>query len=134
MSDPALAVQKAVYEQLTASASLVALISGRVYDSVPEQKSFPYVVIGEDQVNDDGDGCSDGSEIFVDVHVWSRRPGKVEAKSIGGAVRAALGGPIPMEGFATIVGQFYRSHYLTDPGDGLTAHGVLTFRYLVEPL
>lgn len=123
------AFQKAIYNQLTAA----NVAGGRIYDRVPAKATFPYVTISDEQVVDYGDGCAeDMVEVFVDIHTWSRAVGKVETKALGAAVRAALK-PAPLiEGFAVILHEFQSARAFLDP-DGLTTHGVLTFRYVLQP-
>lgn len=129
MVDPSLALQGAVNRRLRAA---VAGIGARVFDDVPQDAAFPYVELGEFQTVDDGAQCHDGFELFATLHVWSRRPGQVECKTIGGAVHGALHGAALDLGsdwqFLEIAHQDTR--YLKDP-DGVTTHGVLTFRALV---
>lgn len=127
------ALQKAVYDTLLADTALAVEMGGavRVYDSVPDNAIFPYLSIGSDQIVDNGTSCSNGSEAFVEVHVWSRAVGRVEAKKISGAVRAALDMPLVITGHKVIVHGFQDARHLNDP-DGITAHSVVSFRYLTE--
>lgn len=136
MSDPAIALQKAVNDVLKASTALATAMGGtiRAYDRVPASYALPYLTFGDDEINDDGNSCdNDFSEAFVTVHVWSEKVGKVEAKNIGGAVRGALATEISITGFRAVVGHFQSGRYFTE-SDGLITHGVLTFRYLIEPV
>jgi len=141
MKDPSLAVQAAVFAALTASAPLATAFGTepRIYDRVPVDAAgrviaaFPYVAIGEDQVTSEADACHDASSIFVTVHVWSRKVGKVEAKTIMAAVCLALDVKLTVAGFG-VIGVSVESgpQHLTDV-DGLTSHSVVTFRYRLAP-
>lgn len=139
MSDPALALQAAVRNTLVGSAAVTALVGTRVYDRVPPAAVFPYVVIADDQILDDGNTCGDASEAFVDIHIWARDvathpiKGAAFAKEIGEAVRSALATEIVVSGQTTSVGNFEVARNITDP-DGITAHRILTFRYLLQPV
>lgn len=135
MSDPALPLQKAVFDALAGAAGVKARCGdpARVYDWPPMTPRFPYITIGEDQIIDDGTTCGEGFECFVTVHVWSREKGKPEAKAIGAAVRAALNVALPVAGFTVVEFEQRDARYLRDP-DGVTEHGVLVFRYLIDPV
>lgn len=129
------AVQRAIYATLKASSALSNAFAGppRVYDDVPKNPAFPYITIGDDQITDDGsDGeCVDAQEIFSTIHVWSRELGKIECKRINDAVRMALTADFAVEGFALTLAQFRDSRVLQDP-DGITKHGIVTFRFLID--
>lgn len=128
-------LQKAIYAKLAASAALLAL-SVKIYDTVPPDRVFPYITIGESQEIPDDADCIDGSEIYETLHIWARsdaHPGFPLPKQIGAAVRAALDkADLTMPHFALISIRRDGERYFRDP-DGITSHGVLTFRALTEP-
>lgn len=129
MSDPALALQGAIYALLNdPSPPLVQ----RVYDSVPDNPTFPYVTIGECQViGDDTEDCGDGSEVIVQIHAWSRKEGFPEVKALAAAIRTTLGNAsYSLSGFTVSVVEFQQMRFLRDP-DGITSHAVVEFRYLI---
>lgn len=140
MNNPHMALQDAVLIALLASESLavstdqqVGSVGGRVYDEPPPKETFPYVTIGDGQTVPDKAGCIDGAENFIDVHVWSRRPGWVEAKALAWKVKEALDDvDLAVEGHRLIDLQYQSAQYLRDP-DGLTRHAVVTFRAVTEP-
>jgi hypothetical protein len=131
MSDPALALQKAVRDTLAGSAAVTAIVGARIYDRVANAE-FPYVTIGNDQLIDDGNACGDAWECFVTVDAWSRGVGMTEVKSLAAAVRSALATELAVTGFSVVAGVHQTTRYLDDP-DGLTSHAVVTFRYLIDP-
>lgn len=128
-------IQGALYAALSGSTALAAVMGGavRVFDHVPDGARFPYLTIGDEQSIDDGTDCGEASEVFADVHVWSRddAQGRVEAKRIAAIVRPLLAQRLPVPPDTIVVGEFRSARHFMDP-DGQTAHGVLTFRYLVE--
>lgn len=141
MSDPAVALQNAMEVALRASAALKAamgLSTVRLYTmSAPTGASFPYVVIGEDQILDDSTECLESSEAITTVHVWSRVDGDVaasrtQAKAMAGAVRSELKALSGVSGFVVTLADFEASRHLTDP-DGLTSHAVVNHRFLLDP-
>ena len=125
------AVQTAVYNALTADAGLMALVTG-VYDAVPQTETYPYVTIGEDIHNewDTYDGL--GSDCSVVVDTWSRGRGRKETKAIQGEIYDALNRAVlTYSGYDIINIAFVSSSSFMD-ADGLTRHGVSTFRVLIE--
>ena len=50
MSDASLVLQGAVVTLLKSTAAVAAIVGARVYDSVPESPTFPYITVGDDQV------------------------------------------------------------------------------------
>lgn len=126
------ALQEAVVAALEADASLRMFFSGkpRVFDRVPKNALFPYIQIGEIQIVDDSN-CIPAWETYVTTHIWSEKPGKKEAQAIGKLVGPALNVELTIPGFVCTVFEFRDARYLTD-NDGLTTHGVLTHRYLID--
>lgn len=129
-TDPSLALQGAFLQAIVAA---VPLITGRVYDSPPASASFPYVTIGEIQVNADLADCYGGSESFAEVHVWSRAVGFPEAKRIADQIRGALhDADLALDGHSLELLHFRDARTLRDP-DGITNHIAMTFRALTQP-
>ncbi|SHF05390.1 Protein of unknown function [Kaistia soli DSM 19436] len=132
-------LQKAIFSALTADP---ALCDGRVYDNPPDDAqrlaatgaAWPYLAIGDDQVVDDGNTCSDGWEAFADIHVWSRAlpRSKIEAKTLIAAVVERLSLLSTVDGFDVLVAALETSRTFRDP-DGITEHGVVTMRFLLDP-
>lgn len=126
--------QKAVVTVLNASAGLAAAMGGtvRAYDSVPPSPTFPYLHISDSQIIDDGNMCDDDLfELIADIHVWSRATGYVEAKKIMGQVRDAMKVIFAVPNFEIKTAKYEDARCFTD-ADGLSTHGVVTFRYLIS--
>lgn len=135
MTYPAAELQKGIYEALVAYAPLAELMGGavRAFDRVDPAFRYPYLTIGADQTLDGGNTCEpDMYEVFAEVHVWSQAVGKVEAKRITERVREVLGVPFGVDGW-TVTAAELRDARHTDDANGITAHSILTFRYLLEP-
>lgn len=124
------AMQRAVFARLKAYGPLNGV---GVYDAVQPTAGFPYVTIFDVQSVEDGDDCHDGDEISFDVHVWSRVVGSVQAKGIAGHVRKALHDfDLPLgEDHALVDLKFTDLRVFRDP-DGVTTHGVVSFRALTQ--
>lgn len=122
-------VQKAIVDALMVDPPVAG---GRIYDRVPEAPVFPYVSIGDEQVIDDGNSCDDGWEVYPDVHVWSRAVGRVEAKQLIAAIVPRLIALTAIDDHALVSVNLETSRIFSDP-DGLTAHGVATFKLIINP-
>ena len=118
-------IQAAIYAKVSA-------IGWPTYDHVPQESSFPYVVIGDDTSVPWDTDDSIGSETTCTVHIWSRSRGRKEVKEIMRTVYEAL----HRAEFAVIGGQLVEcvaefAESFVDP-DGLTRHGVIRFRLIVD--
>ena len=126
-----LAVQELVYDLLSESAPLVAKVQG-IYDEVSEFEEFPYVTIGEDIHNEDDTVSVLGDDCSITVHSWSRYRGRKETKQIQGLIYNALHRQTgTIVGYNVISIDWENSQSFLD-SDGLTRHGVQTFRILTE--
>jgi hypothetical protein len=124
-------LQRAIYTALTAAP---ALCNGKVFDTVPKDTTSPYIHIGNAQVLDDGDTCADGWEVITDIHLWSEPAtgSKLEVMQIGAQVVPRLLALGAVMGFNIIVSAIENVRYLDDP-DGVTKHGVITMRHVLQP-
>lgn len=128
----ALAVQGAIVTALKADAGVLAYVREtngkvRVYDDVPPDATFPYISIGPSQSNRQDADCFRGSEVFIQVDVWSRERGYTECKRLGDAVETALNDLDTVNGGLSFTIDHRFTNYLRD-NDGITSHGVLSFR------
>lgn len=134
MTSPSLEVQILIVQTLKANATVMALING-VYDSIPADpwgSKLGYVSLGPEDNNVDDADCISGWEMFHQIDVWSRKPGRVHAKQICAAVKAALHqADLSLTDNALVVIELVFERILKDP-DGLTTHGVLQFRIAAE--
>jgi len=135
---PSLEMQNAVTEALRADSDLKTLVGNpiRLFSIVPANPTFPYLTIGDDQNVPDLAQFLDGSEIFFDVHVWARGPSSPsqmsKCKQIGATLVAALPEALSLTENRNLLVERRNERYFMDP-DTVTAHGVVTFRALVEP-
>lgn len=134
MSDPSFALQVANVGILRGNSGVTDLVGERVYDSVPEKPTFPYLTLGESHVlGDDSEDCGDASEVFAQLHAWSQsvKGGFTEVKRIASAVRSAMKIPPALDGFTVTVIEYVQTQYLRDP-DGITRHAMIEYRYLIS--
>ena len=115
---------------------IIAETGSKVFDDFPGQDiAMPYVIMGEVSGRDWSDKFSPGQEITSTIHIWSDYPGRKECAEIEDAVLRALSGD------ALSLGQEFRAVYsgldlseIIIDIDGVTRHGVLRIRYLVEEI
>jgi len=91
MSDAIWALQRALYQTLSADAALKALIGdpARIYDDPPEGAALPYIVIGATKASD-WQGVPGGVEHELQFLVFSKYAGRKEIKEIIAALYDAL--------------------------------------------
>jgi hypothetical protein len=118
-------IQAAIYTKVSA-------IGYPTFDSVPQESAFPYIVIGDDTSIPFDTDDSLGSETTCTIHVWSRHRGRKEVKEIMRTLYEALHrAEFPIIGGALIECQAEFEESFMD-ADGLTRHGVIRFRLLVD--
>lgn len=131
MPDPSLALQGALVALLKADNAVSAIVGPRIYDAVPDKPTFPYLVVGDGQVVGDDNECDEASEVFVQIHAWSRAQGWPEVKQLAGAVRSAVrGASFVLPGFNVTLQEFVQALWLRDP-DGQSRHAPIEFHFLV---
>lgn len=125
------AVQTVIFSALNTDAPLNLVVTG-VYDSVPQQEQFPYVTIGEDVIVEWDTVSNVGASASITIHTWSRARGRAEVKEIQGIIYEALHRKeFSIAGFDVVATDFISSQSFMD-ADGLTRHGVSTFRILID--
>lgn len=131
---PDLELQGAVVAKLKTDAAVNELAVQRVYDQPPPlpERIFPYISIGStDTLENDAD-CIAGSDIIMQIDVWSRAVGFPECRRLTNAVLNALHeAPIRLPVNALVVLQHQQTRTMRDP-DGLTSHAAMSFEALVE--
>jgi hypothetical protein len=136
MASPVNPLKVALVSRLRANSSLEAIVGNRIYDRVLSNPapSFPYLRYDvSDAVADDvGEaGCNTRRWVVnVDVHVWSRAVGRVEADNVAGLVRACLDAITSVTGFKLRYNQFRQVRTLDDP-DGVTTHAIVSSEFLL---
>ncbi|MEZ5818329.1 MAG: DUF3168 domain-containing protein [Hyphomicrobiaceae bacterium] len=135
MPSASFALQKSIYEALSADAGLVGLLgSGRIFDDAPQRTAMPYLTFGQSTLRDWSTGTEPGDEHLVTLHVWSRAEGRREAQEVMQALRNALHErALVLEGHRLI----NLRHELSEArreADGQTYHGIVRLRAVTEPL
>lgn len=133
------AIQKAIYDALTASPELMALVTG-VYDRVPQlderqldpSAAFPFVVVGDDDLLDWDTDTEVGQTAECEVSVWSRYSGRTQAKAIQDEIYNVLNrATLNVQGFHFVDCLYTQSRSDLQP-DGKTVQGVSLFTVTVQ--
>lgn len=130
----AVALRGALWALWTADAEVVSFVGSRVFDRVPKKPTFPYVVLGESQDINETDevSCSIHRHVFLTVHVWSRKVGRIECERIVALLRVAMeAAELTPNGWHVAELRDTDSRVFADP-DGLTTHGVITIDAWLE--
>lgn len=124
-------VHEAVYERLTADATLMTAVGSRVYQHVPDSTAYPYIHIGETFETKDATFEADGRSVLVWIHVWSDYTGEKEAWTITGLVGDLLDEyALTVDGGSVQSCEVEMAQVTRDP-DGLRRHGKLDVRVSV---
>lgn len=135
MTSPGWDLQKSAYTALASDGALLGMLGGAaIYDHVPQNAAFPYVVIDQMQLRDWSTGTESGTEHILMLHVWSRYAGKREAYEIADAIREVLDDAKLTLDDHRLVNLAHQYSDLKRDIDGETYHGVLRFRAVTEPL
>lgn len=127
-------MQKVLFDALVADAGVGALVGDRIYDGVPPGATFPYVSMGEAQEVTMDEECIDGEEHIFTLHVFDRSHGRLSgAKRINDAIKSALhDAELSMSDPYALAFIRVNSKRAFLDQDGITAHGVIDVRAMVE--
>jgi len=123
-------VQKRIYEILNNDYDLKEIVTG-VYDFVPDDQKFPFVVIGEADWTDRGSESTEGYSGVLTMHVWDRGRGRKTVLSIQKRIDELLHKVDPnVNGWVDISFRRDFNNVMIDP-DAVTSHGVQRFKILI---
>lgn len=124
-------LQQAIFQRLTNDTQVTDIVKG-VFDAVPEDQLYPYLVIG-DPVSDPFDTkTTTGEQIAIVIHAWSDYPGKKEAYEILNACLQATSRRLQLEGNFKIILQERTNMTVFDDIDGKIRHGILRLRFTIN--
>jgi hypothetical protein len=132
MTSASWALQQAVFATLSADSGVHGLAG--IFDAVPRNAAFPYIVVGEAEEAAAGATCGGLSEHRLAIHIWSRGGGHREIKQIAEAVREALDGTSLALSGHSLIGLAFTSAGYQRESDGETLRAVLRFRAVTEPI
>lgn len=134
-ADSQLGVQRGVYEVLGADQDLVSILAAgaeSIYDHVPKNSGFPYVVLGESRAAPFDSMGSSGLDQVIALRVFSRYKGMKELKDAMSAIYAALHDTdIQVDNQNLVLLRFEAGETRLE-GDGMTRQGVMRFRVITE--
>lgn len=126
-------LQQAIFTTLN-SASITdydgSPITG-VFDDVPEQTVYPYVVIGQETVTNIGTKDVDANEYTLTIHVWSQYRGLQDVKKIMQQVYTSLHNVDIVVSGASMVNLRHEFENTILEADGITRHGIMRFRAVI---
>lgn len=128
MKSPFLALHQSQRDRIIAETGFA------VYDDFPgKDVAMPYVVMGEVSGRDWSDKFSPGQEVTSTLHVWSDYPGRKECAEMQDKVLHALTKDklILSAEFNAVLSGLDMSEIIIDI-DGVTRHGILRIKYLIE--
>lgn len=132
MSLHSTALQTAIYSLLSADSTLDGLVgNNRIYDEVPQNSAYPYVVIGEETTIDAGTKDKDAQEFTQTIHIWSRYRGSKQTKEIAQRIYTLLHNVAISVSGASFVNSRNEFFTILLDDDGLTRHGVMRFRVVI---
>lgn len=126
------AFQKLLFDALRADRGMKDLISGRMYDRVPKEPTFPYGAFGAYDFVPDEAECIYSGEHTQQLDFWSRAVGRVEAKQMVDAARRCVNDiEADMGEYGLVHIRVGLVRVIGDP-DGLTSHGIVQVTATIE--
>lgn len=130
--------QKTIYTTLAADTALQTLLGTtpaepKVFDSVPDKKSYPYVTIQIKPTTNRDNEDFDGVEINYQINVWNQgtSQGDLAVQTIQKRIDELLNKQdICVEGW-NVVSHKRTLVDITDDPDGRTKHGIQTFKLML---
>ena len=96
-------------------------------DEALHGQSYPFVALGEETTVDFSTKDVDGSDVTINIHVWSQYKGSKQTKDIIDRLHTLLHDySLSVSGHNLINLRFEFSDIMRDP-DGITRHGVMRF-------
>ena len=80
----------AIIAKLKALQRLLSAAAGGIYDSVPQNAAYPFIVVGEDRHTDESTDTGIRRRVRVQIDTWSRFRGREEVKSLQYLIELAL--------------------------------------------
>ena len=124
-------LQKAIFTALDGNVTGIDSASVSVYDDVPENTAYPYVILGEETSANSGTKSLDAIEHTLTLHVWSQYRGRREIKEIMQSVYSLLHNTAITVTGASLVNIRQEFNNTLMENDGITRHGIMRFRAVV---
>lgn len=130
MTEPSLALQRALRARLITSPGVTSLVAvGAILDRSGRPEAFPCILIADAQAMYADRISSFHEKVFATLHVWSREEGLAGVKAIVGTIRDCLRydrhDPLEVPGFDCRHLLFASAQFMRDP-DAIHSHAVVT--------
>lgn len=128
-------LQQGVVTALLANAGVTALVSTKIYDAAPRDAVFPYITVGQDDLQEAGTVDGIAYRGTLEIHAWDsgNETSRKKIKTIGDAVIAALDRTqFSVSGHAVIYCLFQNGSSEMGGFDEMTWHGVTRFEILLQ--
>lgn len=128
-------LQAAVFAALDADTALAAKVAG-VWDEPDAGALYPYVTMGDGEVEDVSTKTEVLSSHQFQINIWSDAAGRMECKEIMELVHSALNNTsLALTGSRLVLLAFLGSSDERDDASGsVLYHGTMTFKALVEQI
>jgi len=128
--------QAAIRTRLLADGTLTALLASAtsIYDGVPDDAEYPYVVFGEKHSQPWDVFGKDGHDDSISIYVWSRALGDEECLTIASRINELLHGfalDVSSAGFSTVLLQLDMLDTMREP-DGRTRKSVSRYKIMTQ--
>lgn len=121
--------QEAVYTRLSANQELMEKIAG-VFDSIPSEKPFPYIILGRAYSTPVKTKTTDGEQIELTLDIWSGSKGKKETIQLIKLVETALTEDLIIDSTHTLDQSVKSREVLEEVND--LYHGTVVFEILLD--
>lgn len=122
-------VQDAVFQRLANDPVLSSAVTG-IFDKVPENEQFPYVVLGRCYGTPYRTKTTDGERIELTLDIWSGDNGKKETIDISNLIGAALEAPIFLDSADLFSQELTSIEVLEEVTD--LFHGTLVYEFILD--
>lgn len=121
--------QEAVFQRLFSDKNLTKSVNG-VFDYVPDNTDFPYIVLGRIYSTPSNTKVSVGERVEVTLDIWSDYKGKKEAASIINQIEMLLEEEIEVVD-ADVIDQGVISREIIEETNDLY-HGIVVYEILLD--
>tara|TARA_R110000824_G_scaffold290624_1_gene479147 strand:+ start:257 stop:664 length:408 start_codon:yes stop_codon:yes gene_type:complete len=125
-------LQTILYSTLNGDSTLDGIVgNNKIFDNVPQDTTYPYVVLGNITALNRGTKTLDGNDYVLDIDVWSTYRGKKEISDAMERIYELLHDTTYSVSGADMVVSQVRNTITLVENDGITRHGVLTLSVIV---
>ena len=129
MTEPTLALQRAIRTRLIANSAVTDLVpADHIKDGATRPTEFPSIIIGDGQTVLEGDQYASWRNVsaYLNIDVWTEEAGLESAKTIAGAITDAIGRALDVPGFLLSDGvHVIGTRFMRDPS-GRNGHAVVS--------